>query len=93
MAKANMRSVWADIVAYRRAYVLTAIASFGGMLFGWDTGLIGGVLTMPAFKKSFALDGVEDKQRLADLSGNIVSVLQGGCFFGAASSFYLSDKL
>jgi len=29
--------VWADIVQYRRAYTLTAVASFGGMLFGWDT--------------------------------------------------------
>lgn len=29
--------VWADIKRYRRAYTLTAVASFGGMLFGWDT--------------------------------------------------------
>ena len=29
--------VWSDIREYRRAYVLTAVASFGGMLFGWDT--------------------------------------------------------
>lgn len=29
--------VWADIKQYRRAYILTAVASFGGMLFGWDT--------------------------------------------------------
>jgi hypothetical protein len=39
-----------DIVQYRRAYLLTAVASFGGMLFGWDTGLIGGVLTMNSFQ-------------------------------------------
>jgi len=44
MAKLNMSEVWADIKTYRRAYLLTAVASFGGMLFGWDTGLIGGVL-------------------------------------------------
>lgn len=42
MAKLNMAEVWADIKTYRRAYLLTAVASFGGMLFGWDTGLIGG---------------------------------------------------
>jgi hypothetical protein len=42
MAKLNMAEVWADIKTYRRAYMLTAVASFGGMLFGWDTGLIGG---------------------------------------------------
>lgn len=28
---------WADIENYRKAYTLTAVASFGGMLFGWDT--------------------------------------------------------
>lgn len=27
-------TVWQDIKAHRRAYLLTAIASFGGMLFG-----------------------------------------------------------
>lgn len=29
--------LWTDIKEYRRAYILTAVASFGGMLFGWDT--------------------------------------------------------
>ncbi|KAF2725283.1 general substrate transporter [Polychaeton citri CBS 116435] len=82
-------SVWQDVVAYRRAYLLTAVASFGGMLFGWDTGLIGGVLTMSSFKTSFGLD--VDPHAYANLSGNIVSVLQAGCFFGAMASFYVSD--
>lgn len=57
----------------------------------WDTGLIGGVLTMDAFQESFDLDS--DSPSFANLQGNIVSVLQGGCFFGAAASFWLSDKI
>ncbi|EGP89400.1 uncharacterized protein MYCGRDRAFT_56726, partial [Zymoseptoria tritici IPO323] len=84
-------TIWEDIVQYRRAYLLTAVASFGGMLFGWDTGLIGGVLTMKSFQDSFGLDKVNQPDRFASLSGNIVSVLQLGCFFGAMSSFYTSD--
>lgn len=60
------------------------------MLFGWDTGLIGGVLTMDAFQHSFNLD--KDSKDFANLQGNIVSVLQAGCFFGAMSSFYVSDR-
>ena len=87
----GISKMWADIVQYRRAYFLTAVASFGGMLFGWDTGLIGGVLTMKSFNNSFGLD--PESPGHASLEGNIVSVLQAGCFFGAASSFYLSDKL
>lgn len=82
---------WNDIKLYRRAYVLTAVAAFGGMLFGWDTGLIGGVLTMDSFQHSFGLDSKSPE--FATLQGNIVSVLQGGCFFGAAASFYASDKM
>ena len=86
-----MKSILADIKIYRRAYILTAIASFGGMLFGWDTGLIGGILTMPSFQHSFNLN--PKSKSFSDLQGNIVSILQGGCFFGAASSFYIGDRL
>jgi MFS transporter, SP family, sugar:H+ symporter len=86
----SIRGVLADIHTYRRAYILTAITSFGGMLFGWDTGLIGGVLSMKAFQDSFDLD--KKSKSFANLTGNIVSVLQAGCFFGAMSSFYISDK-
>lgn len=74
MAKFDLRRVGADIKAYRRAYILTAIASFGGMLFGWDTGLIGGVLTMDAFQHSFNLH--KGSPGFSNLQGNIVSVLQ-----------------
>jgi len=41
MANLDLPAIWRDVKTYRRAYLLTAIASFGGMLFGWDTGLIG----------------------------------------------------
>ncbi|KAF2625771.1 general substrate transporter [Macroventuria anomochaeta] len=89
MAKLDLPAVWRDIKTYRRAYLLTVVASFGGMLFGWDTGLIGGVLTMDAFQESFKLDPYSPN--FANLQGNIVSVLQAGCFFGALASFYVSD--
>lgn len=45
---------------------------------------------MRSFQNSFGMD--EDDPAYANLSGNIVSVLQAGCFFGAMSSFYVSDK-
>ena len=89
MANTKSATMWQDFVQYRRAYLLTIVASFGGMLFGWDTGLIGGVLTMTSFQNSFGMS--EDDPAYANLSGNIVSVLQAGCFFGAMSSFYVSD--
>ena len=88
-SKSKLAQVWSDIRRYHRVYVLTAVASFGGMLFGWDTGLIGGILTLPSFQKSFALD--KHSRNFSSLQGNIVSVLQAGCFLGALSSF-ISDK-
>lgn len=33
-----------------RVFALACSACFGGMLFGMDVGIIGGVLTLPAFK-------------------------------------------
>lgn len=45
---------------------------------------------MDAFQHSFDLD--KNSPDFSNLQGNIVSVLQAGCFFGALSSFYVSDK-
>lgn len=44
---------------------------------------------MDAFQHSFKLD--PKSSNFANLQGNIVSVLQAGCFFGALASFYVSD--
>jgi SP family sugar:H+ symporter-like MFS transporter len=90
----KMSAIWADIKTYRSAYILTLITLFGGMLFGWDTGLIVGVLTMEPFQISFDLKNTTDaeKKAFSNLSGNIVSVLQAGYLFGAMSSFYTLDR-
>lgn len=43
-----------------------------------SSGLIGGVLALQSFQEYFGLDKKSAQER-ADLSGNIVSVLQAGC--------------
>ncbi|KAG9079587.1 hypothetical protein FRC06_007639, partial [Ceratobasidium sp. 370] len=60
-------SIWRDMVANRRAYWMAASACWGGMLFGWDTGLIGGILPRTSFKHSFGLD--KNPGAYADLQG------------------------
>ncbi|KAK3115778.1 hypothetical protein LTR53_004553 [Teratosphaeriaceae sp. CCFEE 6253] len=75
-----------------RAFVLALSACFGGMLFGFDIGTIGGVLTLPEFMKEYGLDHMS-KAAKADLSANIASTLQAGCFFGALIASYIADKL
>ena len=32
MGKVDFKAIWRDVKAYRQAYVLTAVASFGGMV-------------------------------------------------------------
>ncbi|KAL1914321.1 uncharacterized protein VTP21DRAFT_9014 [Calcarisporiella thermophila] len=69
--------------------VAVIFACFGGLLFGYDIGIIGGVLVMKPFHKEFNLTD----ENSAELSGNIVSLLQAGCFFGALSVQLIADTL
>jgi len=86
----QVNTLFKDVAANPRYYWMACSACWGGMLFGWDTGLIGGILPRAAFKKSFGL--TNNQKAYANLSGWIVSVLQAGCFFGAMSTAYLSEK-
>ncbi|KAJ9626916.1 hypothetical protein H2203_003373 [Taxawa tesnikishii (nom. ined.)] len=74
-----------------RVYFLACSACFGGMLFGMDIGIIGGVLTLPAFKSEYGLNN-KSKVALADLNANIVSTLQCGCFVGALVASWTADR-
>ncbi|KAJ5524978.1 hypothetical protein N7494_011628 [Penicillium frequentans] len=74
-----------------RVYLLACSACCGGMLFGMDSGIIGGVLTMPPFKQTYGLQDL-DSVAQANLSANIVSTLQAGCFFGALLASPAAEK-
>lgn len=60
----------------------TCVACLGGFLFGYDLGVVGGMLIAPSFQTHFGIDPM-DKTREAEINGTIVSVLQIGCLFGA----------
>ncbi|KAG6337101.1 hypothetical protein ID866_1975 [Astraeus odoratus] len=80
-----------ETIQYRNAYFLSFSATAGYVCFGWDIGLIGGVLALPSFKEYFGLDK-ESAAAFASLSGAIVSVLQAGGFFGAIISSWLASR-
>ncbi|RJE23707.1 MFS quinate transporter [Aspergillus sclerotialis] len=84
-----MRSDPKEIYGWR-VYALACSACFGGMLFGMDSGIIGGVLTMDPFKAKYGIEDL-DKVGAANLSANIVSTLQAGCFFGALFASPVAD--
>ncbi|KAL4920844.1 general substrate transporter [Aspergillus aurantiobrunneus] len=67
---------------------LACFASIGGVLFGYDQGVISGVLVMNNFEKQFP-----DLASDATLQGWMVSVLTLGAMFGAFANGPIADAL
>lgn len=68
--------------------------AFGGVLFGYDTGTIGGILAMPFWLKQFstgAVDAMGHPAITAKQSSEIVSLLSAGTFFGALTAAPTGD--
>jgi sugar porter (SP) family MFS transporter len=79
-----------------RVYWLAFIVYWGIVLFGYDTGIAGGVVAQEYFQRHFHLtnpDGTLNKKRSDEVTSNVVSVLQGGAFFGALSSAPVSARI
>jgi len=74
-----------------RAFAMAGSACFGGMLFGFDIGTIGGVLELKEFQAKYGITDLS-KTAKADLSANIASTLQAGCFLGCFIASWYADK-
>ncbi|KAK2068814.1 hypothetical protein P8C59_003434 [Phyllachora maydis] len=78
------------------AIVVGLFVAFGGVLYGYDTGTIGGILAMPYWKTLFST-GYKDVNGNPDVSPSqssaIVSILSAGTFVGALASPLLSDSM
>ncbi|KAL0081426.1 general substrate transporter [Phycomyces blakesleeanus] len=70
----------------------TCISCLGGFLFGFDLGVVGGLLIAPSFLSYFGIDP-NNKEQEANISGNVVSILQVGCLIGALMATSTADKL
>ena len=57
-----------------RAVYLVAISCVGSFLFAYDTGIIGGILTLPSFQKDFRYTS----SHRATVASNSTSLLQAG---------------
>ncbi|KAL2395781.1 Major facilitator-type transporter ecdD [Exophiala dermatitidis] len=79
------------------AIIIGCFVAFGGILFGYDTGTIGGILAMKYWRKLFSTGYINPKDNLPDVSASqtseIVSILSAGTFFGALFSAPLADML
>ncbi|KAG7423536.1 Major facilitator-type transporter ecdD [Fusarium oxysporum f. sp. raphani] len=68
--------------------------AFGGVLFGYDTGTISGILAMPYWQREFSTGHVDangNPNVSSSQESAIVSILSAGTFFGALASPLLSD--
>lgn len=78
------------------AIAVGAFVAFGGVLFGYDTGTISGILAMPYFDDHFST-GYRDANGELTISPSqqsaIVSILSAGTFFGALGSPALADHI
>ncbi|EXJ77013.1 hypothetical protein A1O3_10170 [Capronia epimyces CBS 606.96] len=79
------------------AVLIGCFVAFGGVLFGYDTGTIGGILAMKFWRRLFSTGYTNPKDHLPDVTAaqtsEIVSILSAGTFFGALLSAPLADML
>ncbi|WZH50395.1 sugar transporter [Fusarium acuminatum] len=65
-------------------WAITATAGSGFLLFGYDQGVMSGLLTGTAFTNTFPeIDTTEGGSGSSSLQGTVVAIYEIGCFFGA----------
>ncbi|RYC56126.1 hypothetical protein CHU98_g10093 [Xylaria longipes] len=75
-------------------WAITATAGAGFMLFGYDQGVMSGLLTGTAFTAQFPeIDTNEGAHGSSSLQGTVVAIYEIGCFFGAILCFLFGEKL
>ncbi|KFY11311.1 hypothetical protein V491_07265 [Pseudogymnoascus sp. VKM F-3775] len=72
-----------------RATYVAVLCCVGSFLFAYDTGIVGGVLTLAAFQKDFNYTTAQSKS----INANAVSILQAGAFFGCFVIWPITARL
>ncbi|OTB05536.1 hypothetical protein M426DRAFT_260735 [Hypoxylon sp. CI-4A] len=75
-------------------WAITATAGCGFLLFGYDQGVMSGLLTGDAFTDQFPeINTNAGASGSASLQGTVVAIYEIGCFFGSLLTLVLGEKL
>ncbi|KAJ5650871.1 uncharacterized protein N7484_004594 [Penicillium longicatenatum] len=75
-------------------WAITATAGSGFLLFGYDQGVMSGLLSGDAFTTRFPeIDTTSTGHGSSSLQGTVVAIYEIGCFVGAIISLILGEKL
>ncbi|PSK50305.1 High-affinity glucose transporter [Elsinoe australis] len=75
-------------------WAITAAAGAGFLLFGYDQGVMSGLLTGRAFTAQFPeIDTTEGANGSASLQGTVVAIYEIGCFFGSIGAMVVGGAL
>ncbi|KAF2832976.1 general substrate transporter [Ophiobolus disseminans] len=75
-------------------WAITATAGSGFLLFGYDQGVMSGLLTGIAFTSTFPeIDTTNGGGGSSSLQGTVVAIYEIGCFFGAIFCFLFGERL
>ncbi|KAL6453051.1 STL1 Sugar transporter STL1 [Candida maltosa Xu316] len=73
-------------------YAVSIFAGVGFLLFGYDQGVAGSLLTLPNFENTFpSISGPSLNDSIRQ--GAVISIYEIGCFVGALATVYLGNKL
>lgn len=78
---------------YNLNIVLVAVtAASAAVIIGYDSGFIGGTVSLKSFQKEFGFDKLSESAR-ANVQANVVSVFQAGAYFGCLLFYPIGELL
>ncbi|TKY87543.1 hypothetical protein EX895_003557 [Sporisorium graminicola] len=79
----------AGLVKNARTFAIAVFASMGGLIYGYNQGMFGQILSMHSFSEASGVTGIQNPT----LSGLLTSILELGAFIGVLMNGYVSDAV